>query len=74
MKFPAWMRTITPTEMAKRDLDDHRRNLISTMQVQESAVATVAYHERCIANLQKTLGQQEAKIAVPGTALARVHN
>ena len=48
----------TFTEFASRELEHHQRMLLIARQHQQSTAATVIYHERVIADLKRTIGEQ----------------
>ena len=59
-------KTITPAEMAQRQLDIHRRELVGATEAHEAAVMNVQYHERCIQKLQDMLHRTDLVLARVG--------
>lgn len=46
----------TAQTWAARRLEEHQRELIEARRTHQMALATVGYHERVIADLERTLG------------------
>ena len=54
-----WLRTPSPAELARRQLEEHQRRLVVARQVYQAAMSTVRYYENSINELRRTLVELE---------------
>lgn len=54
-----WFRAPAPADLARRQIEEHQRQLILARQNLQAATSSVRYHEGSISELRRTLVELE---------------